>query len=152
MAHFFVKLHIVCNIKQFLSRNHWKILHLTDFFYTTSGCDGCDKYEVWLQYNRSPVTGQNNINKPTTLGWCSRLVRFAVWKFLAQLKPPQLKVWPKNFRSEKYAFQDLRNVLKEYEKYSYKCFLSMSACGKRDLKKHILETGWTKTYSKTTWC
>ena len=28
-------------------RIHWKILHLTDFFYTTSGCDGCDKYEVW---------------------------------------------------------------------------------------------------------
>ena len=25
-----------------------KILHLTDFFYTTSGCDCCDKYEVWI--------------------------------------------------------------------------------------------------------
>ena len=29
-----------------LSRNNWKILHLTEFFYTTSGCDGCDKYQV----------------------------------------------------------------------------------------------------------
>ena len=32
--------------KQLLSRIHWKILHLTEYFYTTSGCDGCDKYEV----------------------------------------------------------------------------------------------------------
>ena len=24
----------------------WKILHLGQNFYTTSGCDGCDKYEV----------------------------------------------------------------------------------------------------------
>ena len=32
--------------KQFLSRIHWKILHLHWFFYTTIGCDGCDKYEV----------------------------------------------------------------------------------------------------------
>ena len=24
-----------------------KFLHLTEMFYTTSGCDGCDKYEVW---------------------------------------------------------------------------------------------------------
>ena len=23
-------------------------LHFTDFFYTTSSCDGCDKYEVCL--------------------------------------------------------------------------------------------------------
>ena len=42
-----VKLHTFCAIsKQFLSRIHWKILHLTEFFYTTSGCDGCDKYEA----------------------------------------------------------------------------------------------------------
>ena len=31
---------------QFLSHIHWKILHLTEYVYTTSGCDGCDKYEV----------------------------------------------------------------------------------------------------------
>ena len=62
MAHFFVKLHIVCNIKQFLSRNHWKILHLTDFFYTTSGCDGCDKYEVCRQ-EELHYTGGDNFQK-----------------------------------------------------------------------------------------
>ena len=62
MAHFFVKLHIVCNIKQFFSRNHWKILHLADFFYTTSGCDGCDKYEVWVQ----PVTSWYGLVLPGT--------------------------------------------------------------------------------------
>ena len=50
-----VKFHAVCKTthfvhaitKQFLLRTNWKILHLTEFFYTTSGCDGCDKYEVW---------------------------------------------------------------------------------------------------------
>ena len=25
-----------------------EILHLTEIFYTTSGCDGCDKYQVWI--------------------------------------------------------------------------------------------------------
>ena len=33
--------------RHFLSYTLWKILHLTKNFYTTSGCDGCDKYEVW---------------------------------------------------------------------------------------------------------
>ena len=33
--------------KLFLSRTYWKILHLTEFVYTTSGCDGCDNYQVW---------------------------------------------------------------------------------------------------------
>ena len=37
----------VCISKNFHSRTHWKILHLTEIFYTTSGCDGCDKYQVW---------------------------------------------------------------------------------------------------------
>ena len=36
--------------KQFHSRNRWKILHLTEIFYTTSGFDGCDKYPVCLLY------------------------------------------------------------------------------------------------------
>ena len=44
-----VKLHTFCKTEHFLSRIHWKILHLTEHFYTTSGCDGCDKYEVWLK-------------------------------------------------------------------------------------------------------
>ena len=44
--HTFWKLHILCNIKSVSFTYPSKILHLTDFFYTTSGCDGCDKYEV----------------------------------------------------------------------------------------------------------
>ena len=32
----------------FLSYTLWTILHLTQNFYTTSGCDGCDKYEVCI--------------------------------------------------------------------------------------------------------
>ena len=27
-------------------RSNWKILHLAEIVYTTSGCDGCDKYQV----------------------------------------------------------------------------------------------------------
>ena len=34
--------------KHFFSCSNWKILHLAKFFYTTSGCDSCDKYEVWF--------------------------------------------------------------------------------------------------------
>ena len=38
------------NIKLFFdflnSKNFLQFLHLTEIFYTTSGCDGCDKYEV----------------------------------------------------------------------------------------------------------
>ena len=30
------------------SRSNWKILHLASFYYTPIGCDGTDKYEVWL--------------------------------------------------------------------------------------------------------
>ena len=48
----FVKLHtyfLPAISKQLLSRTNWKILHLTNFFYTTSGCDGCDNYQVWLR-------------------------------------------------------------------------------------------------------
>ena len=26
-----------------------KFLHMTDFFSTTTGCDGCDKYQVWAR-------------------------------------------------------------------------------------------------------
>ena len=44
----FVKLHILCNIKAVSFTYPLEILHLTEYFYTTSGCDGCDKYEVWL--------------------------------------------------------------------------------------------------------
>ena len=52
-----MKLHTFCKTtyflpaisKQLLSRTNWKILHLTNFFYTTSGCDGCDNYQVWLR-------------------------------------------------------------------------------------------------------
>ena len=33
-------------IKAVFSRSNWKILHSAKSFYTTSGCDGCDKYEV----------------------------------------------------------------------------------------------------------
>ena len=39
--------HFVWYQNWFLSSPLWKILHLTEIFYTTSGCDGCDKYEVW---------------------------------------------------------------------------------------------------------
>ena len=51
-----VKLHTFLNYaccavsKQFLSCTHWKILHLTGNFYTISGCDGCDKYEVCAKF------------------------------------------------------------------------------------------------------
>ena len=43
----FVKLHCASNIKAVFLRSNWKILHLAKSFYTTGGCDGCDKYEVW---------------------------------------------------------------------------------------------------------
>ena len=46
----YVKLHTFCKTtipERFLLRIQWKILHLTELFYTPSGCDGCDKYEVW---------------------------------------------------------------------------------------------------------
>ena len=36
--------------EQFLSCPHWKFLHLTETFYTTNSCDGCDKFKVWLTY------------------------------------------------------------------------------------------------------
>ena len=29
-----------------------KILHLAEIVYTTSGCDGCDKYQVWCHTDR----------------------------------------------------------------------------------------------------
>ena len=35
-------------VHQFFSRPDWKILHLAKFFYTTSNCDDCDKYQVWI--------------------------------------------------------------------------------------------------------
>ena len=50
----FVKLHIVCNIKAFSFTYPLENFTLDWFFYTTSGCDGCDKYEVWF----SPVPWQ----------------------------------------------------------------------------------------------
>ena len=54
-----MKIHTVCEITHFSlnyillacnmkTRITWKILHLTEFFYTTSGCDGCDIYQVWV--------------------------------------------------------------------------------------------------------
>ena len=39
-----VKLHTVC--KAGFSRSNWKSLHFAKFVYTTSCCDGCDKYLV----------------------------------------------------------------------------------------------------------
>ena len=47
MTHFFVKQHIVCNIKAVSFTYPLENFTLDHFFYTTSGCDGCDKYEVW---------------------------------------------------------------------------------------------------------
>ena len=44
----FVKLHIVCNIKAVSFTYPLENFTLDWFFYTTSGCDGCDKYEVCL--------------------------------------------------------------------------------------------------------
>ena len=44
-----VKLHTLCNIKAVSFTYPLEILHLTEYFYTTSGCDGCDKYEVCWQ-------------------------------------------------------------------------------------------------------
>ena len=41
-----MKFYTVCNTV--FSRSNWKILHLASFYYTPSGCDGTDKYEVWL--------------------------------------------------------------------------------------------------------
>ena len=41
-----VKLHTLCNIKAVSFTYPLEILHLTEYFYTTRGCDGCDKYEV----------------------------------------------------------------------------------------------------------
>ena len=38
----------MCNIKAVSFTYPLEILHLTEYFYTTSGCDGCDKYEVCL--------------------------------------------------------------------------------------------------------
>ena len=32
--------------KHFFPRTNWKTLHLTEFFHTTSDCDGCDNYQV----------------------------------------------------------------------------------------------------------
>ena len=40
--------------KHFLAYTLWKILHLTQNFYTTSGCDGCDKYEVCHYHHHPP--------------------------------------------------------------------------------------------------
>ena len=37
--------------KAVFSHSSWKFLHLARLFYTTSGCDGCDKYEVWSGHN-----------------------------------------------------------------------------------------------------
>ena len=34
-------------MKVVILRSNWKILHSAKFCYTTSGCDGCDKYQVW---------------------------------------------------------------------------------------------------------
>ena len=42
---------------QGLSFTLYKILHLTQFCYTTNGCDGCDKYEVCAG-RRATVVGQ----------------------------------------------------------------------------------------------
>ena len=33
-------------IYTFFSRSNWKLLHLANSFYTASGCDGFDKYQV----------------------------------------------------------------------------------------------------------
>ena len=43
---FFVKLHILYNIKAVSFTYTLENFTLDQFFYTTSGCDGCDKYEV----------------------------------------------------------------------------------------------------------
>ena len=40
--------HILCSIKAVSLTYPMKNFTLGWFFYTTSGCDGCDKYELWL--------------------------------------------------------------------------------------------------------
>ena len=39
---------MLCNTKAVSFTYPLEILHLTEIFYTTSGCDGCDKYQVSL--------------------------------------------------------------------------------------------------------
>ena len=38
---------ILC-VKQYFSRSNWKKFHLAKYAYTTSGYDGCDKYQVCI--------------------------------------------------------------------------------------------------------
>ena len=58
----FAKLHILCNIKLVSFPSTFKILHSTEIFYTTSGCDGCDKYEVWISAYISDIYRRENIS------------------------------------------------------------------------------------------
>ena len=43
----FVEQHILCNIKGVSFTYPLEFFTLGWIFYTTSGCDGCDKYQVW---------------------------------------------------------------------------------------------------------
>ena len=101
--HTFWKLHILCNIKLVSLTYPSKILHLTEFFYTTSGCDGCDKYEVWIfwiswiilnQLTCSQLTGNlfiwkkcdSNVRITETVGVPCSQVLALVWISLAIFK------------------------------------------------------------------
>ena len=48
--------------KQFLSHIHWENFTLDQFFYTTSGCDGCDKYQIFFSSNLIFLGGFDNSN------------------------------------------------------------------------------------------
>ena len=54
-----MKLHILCNIKAVSFTYPLENFTLDWFFYTTSGCDGCDKYEVCLLGHWQSVSPTN---------------------------------------------------------------------------------------------
>ena len=82
-----VKLHTVCKTthfmhaitKQVLLRTNWKILHLTEFVYTTSGCDGCDKYLVWVS-GATSQEGYFKITKKDHSLYLSQTIQKCLWR------------------------------------------------------------------------
>ena len=65
----------------------WKILHLAKFAYTASGCDGCDKYEVWMFPHLPPTTEpQDPRSRLRSLSQHLKICGHNLWLFLYEQK------------------------------------------------------------------
>ena len=108
------------SVKQFIRVPIGKFLHLANFFYTTNGCDGCDKYQVWRELilviwilsryllSKSVAVTQSQHKQlfpffPQVWNSCRNMNAVVLWTITGLKQPPVVRVWNKGniFRGRK---------------------------------------------------